>query len=105
MNGDKINLRYFMDTNTLDISDLKERGEALREAIFNAVKDTQSIVVKPLPNVLVMTKDQFDDQLPFDEMVVPDGVVDRYKPKDHLWITPINAMDVVVKDADSFTIE
>jgi hypothetical protein len=104
MNGDKINFQYFMDTSTLDVSDLSERDDTLRLAIFNAVKDTQSVVIKPLPNVLVMNKEQFDNQLLADEMVAPDGYTDPYKPKDHLWITPLNAMDIVVKDAPSHSI-
>ncbi len=106
MNGDTLNFSSFMDMSELDVSMLKERGEALKEAIYNAVKDTQSLIAKPLPNVLIMTKEQFDDlfALELAEMIIPDGEVDHYKPKDHLWLTPMNIMDIVVKDAGSHSI-
>lgn len=77
----------------IDITDLKETGEALKQAIFNAVKDTQGILLAPLPNVLLMTKAQYDDLDPNPEMVK------AYKSKDRIYVTPLNAMDIVVKDA------
>jgi len=80
----------------IDITPLKETGQALKQAIFNAVKDTQGVILAPLPNVLIMTKAQYDELDPDPEMQK------AYKSKDRIYITPLNAMDVVVKDAPKF---
>jgi len=92
----KTNYASFSGRNELDVSDLRERGEELKQAIFNAVKDTQGIIMSPLPNVLIMTAEQYMDQDPNPEMMP------AYKSKDRLFITPLNAMDVVVKDPENF---
>lgn len=104
----KLNFHNYNQLNTLDISSLPEtvKGEALRLAIFNAVKDTQSVVVQQLPNELVMTKAQFDNLNPYGDMRYfgTDDEINPYKPKDYVWVTPMNAMDIVVKDPDSFIV-
>lgn len=83
-----------MTTDTIDVTELKETDpEKLKAAIWQAVKDTQAWVVTTLPDKLIMTKAQFlllDDQ---DEM--------RQfwtNTKERLWVTPDNAMDIIVKD-------
>lgn len=53
----------YIDPNpiTLDITDWKQHGQALHEAIDSAVSDTQAWILQPLPNHLVMTQAQFLD--------------------------------------------
>lgn len=81
-----------MSRDTIDISDLKETGPELHQAICNAVKDTQGIIMTPLPNVLVMTVAQYIDLDPYGDMI------GAYRSKQRIYITPLNAMDIVVKD-------
>lgn len=78
--------------NVLDITDLKETGVELMQAIHDAVKDTQSVIITTLPNVLIMTSAQFESLDPYGE------IVSTYRSKDRVYITPLNAMDVVIKD-------
>lgn len=99
MESSKLNFSTYMAKNTLDITSLTERGEALKQAIFNAVKDTQAIIMAPLPNELIMTAAQYEDQDPLGDMA------QAYKSKDRVYITPLNAMDIVVKDPENFTPE
>lgn len=76
--------------------------EKLRAIIFNAVKDTQSaVLLAPLPHLLVMTKAQYDilDPDPDDPEVDDPYIVAAYRSKDRIYLTPLNAMDIVVKDA------
>lgn len=75
----------------LDIRDWKQTGEALKTEIGNAVKATQSIIIQPLPNKLVMTRTQYEDLEQDPEMRSFQGSVER------IFITPHNAMDVIVK--------
>lgn len=79
---------------TLDITPLKETGLALKQAILNAVKDTQSaVLLTPLPNKLVMTAKQFAELDPLGGMQM------AYQSEERIYMTPLNAMDVVIKDA------
>lgn len=72
--------------NTLDIRDFKETNLT---AITNAVKDTQRYIIHELPNQIIMTKKQYQ-VLQHD----PDML---HNEKDHLYITPLNVMEVVVQ--------
>lgn len=86
-------------SDTIDITPLKETGLELRQAIYNAVQDTQSaVLLTPLPNILIMTFAQYENLDPYGDMV------GAYQSKQRIYITrhedgkPLNAMDVVVKD-------
>ena len=83
----------------IDISPLKETGDELKQAITNAVKDTQSaILLAPLPHVLIMSWAQHLDLNPDPDMA------EAYKAKDRIYIARdadgdiLCVMDVVVKD-------
>lgn len=76
---------------TVDITNLQLHGKELTDQIHQAVKDTQRYIIRPLPNKLVMRPDQFDE-LQHD----PDMLGD-YEPENHVFLTPMNAMDVVIK--------
>jgi hypothetical protein len=86
-------------TDTIDITPLTQTGMELQQAIFDAVKDTQGAIMTPLPNVLVMSAEQFQDQDPLGGMIM------AYKSKDRVYITPYNAMDIVVKDPQNLPLE
>jgi len=45
----------------LDITDWHEKGQELSKAIELAVKDTQRVVVRALPDRLIMTPAQYSD--------------------------------------------
>jgi hypothetical protein len=91
-------VKFTRDTtkNELDITELREHGVALHEAICNAVKDTQGLILAPLPDVLVMTARQYEELDPLG------GMASAYQSKDRIYMTPMNAMDVVVKDPQNF---
>lgn len=76
---------------TLDITDWKQKDDDLRREIVNAVLSTQAVLVQPLPDQLVMTKAQFD-------MLDTDPRMQAmYQSTERLYVTPHNAMEVVVK--------
>lgn len=79
--------------NTLDITDFKEQGVELAKAIENAVKDTQRVVIRELPNELLMTQAQFDD------LQKVTGTFESYIPDYYMFKTKLNVMEVRVKDA------
>lgn len=76
---------------TLDITDWKEKGIDLKRAIGRAVEETQTGFLRPLPSILKMTTDQYD-MLQHD----PD-MQQMYQSKDHLYVTPWNVMEVLIK--------
>lgn len=81
-----------MSTDILDITPWKQKGWELKVEIENAVASTQSIIIQPLPNILIMTKAQYDDLQHDPEMI------GAYQSTQHLYLTPHNVMDVVIKD-------
>jgi len=76
----------------LDITASKHREiTPLKQEIYNAVKDTQRVIIRELPNQLLMTREQFDllqEEPEFQRM---------YESKDFLYYTPMNVMEVRVK--------
>lgn len=74
---------------TLDIRDFKQHGLELSEAILQAVKDTQSVIIRELPNVLKMTTQQFEMLKSSPEMMSTNA-------KEYLWRTPMNIMEIEV---------
>ena len=78
--------------NNLDIRDAKETGDMLKVAIVNAVADTQKLFEQTLPSVLTMTKAQYMTQQN------DPNIMHAFESKDHLYRTPLNVMEVVIKD-------
>lgn len=77
---------------TIDIRDLKQKTKKeLHDAIVEAVKDTQRVLVRDLPNELVMNQAQFD-LLKNDPEMQPSYVQSMF-----VYLTPLNAMDVIIK--------
>lgn len=77
---------------TIDIRDWRQTGQELKTAIWQAVKDTQLFVVRPLPNELVMTGDQYDMLQDDPEM---QGM---WQSQQRVYVTPDNAMDVIIQE-------
>jgi hypothetical protein len=88
-----LNFAQAHQENVLDITDLKEHGPALHTAIVNAVKDTQGTILAPLPDVLVMTALQYKE--------LDAGMMQAYQSDDRIYMTPLNAMNVRVKDTQN----
>lgn len=80
---------------TIDITNWKEKTlETLSKAIENAVWDTQRIVIRELPNKLIMTPAQYD-------ILQEDPMMQKfYKSNEHVYVTKHNAMDVIIKGFD-----
>lgn len=80
-----------MIANILDIRQFKENTlETLNAAIQLAVKDTQRVLIRELPNQIKMTPAQYD-LLQSDSDLKGD-----YDTKDKLYRTPMNVMEVVI---------
>jgi len=80
------------DYQTIDIRDWKQTGDELKREIDEAVKSTQSVVIRPLPNKLVMTGPQYD-------MLQADPEMRGFwTSQERVYITPYNAMDVVIQE-------
>ena len=79
------------DYQVLDIRDWKQKGAELVKEINEAVADTQKIIIRPLPHTLVMTGAQYDMLQDDPEMRGWHGSQQR------VYVTPLNAMDVVIK--------
>lgn len=75
----------------LDIRDFPQKGEALKEEITKAVASTQSVIIRTLPNKLVMTRAQYESLEHDPDLKSFEGTVDR------VFVTKHNAMDVVIK--------
>lgn len=77
----------------LDIRHVKTRDKhALMKEIASMVKDTQRYIIRELPNVITMTPKQFD--------ILQNDVnmLGAYNSNEHLFITPHNVMEVVIKE-------
>lgn len=72
---------------TIDITDRREHGADLMRHIREAVKDTQLFLIRPYPDKLLMTMEQFDELKP-DDGADPNGM---------LFTTPDCVMEVKVK--------
>lgn len=91
-NGDRLSAISDEKANVLDITGILERGDALKQEIVSAVKDTQSVLLTKLPNILLMRPDQFEDLNGGDEMA------QMYQSQQRMYVTPQNAMEVVIKE-------
>lgn len=79
-----------MSYDTIDITDCKLKGEELVTEIADRVKATQAVIIRTLPNKLVMRPDQYD------ELQHDIDMHGNYE-EEAVFITPHNAMDVIVK--------
>lgn len=77
----------------LDIRHLKQRDKhALMKQIAEMVKDTQRYLIRELPNTITMTTKQYD-------LLQNDpNMLGAYDSNEHLFVTPHNAMEVVIKE-------
>lgn len=73
----------------IDITDCKLKGAALKQEIIDRVKATQSVIIQTLPNVLILTKEQYKDLEHDPEMYGAE--------KSRVYITPYNAMDLDIR--------
>lgn len=84
---------------TIDIRDWKEKGEELKTAITNAVKETQSVIIRALPDKLIMTEDQYNDLSGAPEMLPMHDANGKSTQQFFLYRTEHNVMEIEVKDA------
>lgn len=79
---------------SLNITDFKEKGKELATAVENAVKDTQSVIVRSYPNKLIMTLNQYND------LTGKPGLLrEEYEGQEFfLYRTPYNIMEVEIED-------
>lgn len=80
-------------TDVLDITDWKQHGQGLMNAINNAVADTQRYIIAPLPSFLLMTRPQFDD------LMRESGLQSMWADSaEQLYRTKYGVMEVQVKE-------
>ena len=77
---------------TLDIRSMREKGRALHTAIENAVGGTQKVLIRPLPSLLVMTRDQYNDLL-----LLSGQMIEMENSTDRIYMTKHNVMEVIVR--------
>lgn len=80
------------DYQTLDMRNVKELGLELNTLIQQGVKDTQSVVERPLPHTLVITGKQFDS------LQTDPDMRGFWSTQERIFVTPLNVMDVVIKE-------
>lgn len=80
------------DYQTIDIRDWKHTGDELKREIVEAVKSTQLLIVRPLPDKLVMTGEQYDMLQSDPEM---HGM---WESQQRVYVTSENAMDVIIQE-------
>lgn len=82
----------------LDITELKQQGMDLANAIEGEVEATQRVIVQPYPSEILMRRDQYDDLAKLSGMVdMLSGTEDEAKPEDRIWVTKYNVMEVRIK--------
>lgn len=77
---------------TLDITDMKEQGKDLYDAITNAVKDTQLFIAQPLPHEIEMTQDQYE------QIAYMSGLDMDIEDAENRYVrTELNVMEIKIK--------
>lgn len=76
----------------LDVTDCKLKGTALQVEIVNRVKDTQRLLMSPLPDILILSRDQYED-LEHDA-----SMLSTQDSKDRLYNTGLNVMEIKIID-------
>lgn len=82
----------------LDITAWKEKKQALAKAIDDAVRDTQSIVVRAYPDRILMTKEQYADLSKSNTILEFYDEYGEIMQDAFLYRTPYNIMEVEVKE-------
>lgn len=80
-----------MNSETIDITDCRLTGNALKREILERVKDTQRLLIRTLPNRIIMTKKQFK------ELSADPQMIDVGTSEERIYMTRMNAMDVIVQ--------
>lgn len=76
---------------TLDITDRKEKGQELHNIIvLEAKRASESKLYIPIPNLLLMSADQYDD------LNNLSGLQEMYHSDEKMYVTPYNVMEVRV---------
>jgi hypothetical protein len=76
----------------LNITDCPLKGKALRQEIVDRVKATQSVIIRTLPDLLILTKEQYKD-LEHDPQMI-----DMHQSKERIYATQYNVMELSIKD-------
>jgi hypothetical protein len=85
-------------SNTLDITNFKQKGQDLHDAIVREVKPlATSKLMTPIPDRIRMSEAQFDD------LGKLSHVETFYHTEDRLYTTPYNVMEVVVNKANKLS--
>jgi len=79
----------------LDIRGIRLKGEKLAKEIEELVKDTQRVIIQPLPSEILMTQEQFKDLATLARKDTTDDI--ELLPKDQVYGTRYNAMDIKVQ--------
>lgn len=83
---------------TMDITDRKEKGIELHNAIaLEAKRASKSKLFIPIPNLILMTSAQYDD------LNKLSGIQEFYHTEDKLYVTPYNVMEVRVEKPKRLT--
>lgn len=85
----------------LDVTLYKQKGVELAKEIEQAVRATQSLIIRPLPSQLVVTLDQYKD------LMVISGLIHLIGDDDtgRLYKTKYNVMEVYIKNGNTETPE
>jgi hypothetical protein len=81
----------FSGRKELDVRSLTQRGDTLAKAIQDEVGYSQSVLIQQLPNVLILTPEQYDDQKRFFRKSDLFGPVEMY-------MTNHNVMEIEVQE-------
>ena len=86
--------------NTLDISNWKLHGQELSNRIIKEVKSfAESKLILPIPDILMMTQDQYDD------LSRLNGMYDVFYTGDKMYSTPFNVMEVRIDNRRKLTFD
>lgn len=78
-------------SNEFDIRGYKQKGHELAKLINDEIALSQKYILTPLPDVLVMTQEQYDD------LHKIKGLEPMYKSEDQIFVTPHNVMECRVR--------
>ena len=90
----------FTPMNTLDISNWKIHGQELSNRIIKEVKSfAKSKLLVPIPDILMMTQDQYDD------LSRLKGMYDVFYTEDKMYRTPFNVMEIRIDKRRKLTFD
>ena len=86
--------------NTLDITSWKLHGQELSDRIIKEVKSfAKSKLLVPIPDILMMTQDQYDD------LNRQNGMYDVFYTEDKMYRTPYNVMEIRIDKRRKLTFD